>query len=944
MAAGRCKSTRAISASSLSDSEATTLNVTGGPAVTTTGDQSYSGAVTLSQDTGLTATALELAGVTGGNKSLTLSNSALATLGGAISGVTVLTVNGSGTLQVNAAISASSLGDSEATTLNVAGSPAVITTGDQSYSGAVTLSQATTLNSTTIELTGGVKFTGNNLTLNNSGQATVGGNFTAFNRLTFAGPLALGANTTLTGTTYSLPAVTGNNYKLTLTNDGAATLGGAISGVNVLAINGGGTLQVNAAISASSLSDSEATTLNVTGSPAVTTTGDQSYSEAVRLSQDTGLTATTLELAGVTGGNKSLTLTNGALATLGGVISGVNVLTVNGGGTLQVNAAISASSLSDSEATTLNVTSSPAVTTTGDQSYSGAVTLSQDTGLAATTLELAGVTGGSKSLTLTNSALATLDGAVSGVNVLTVNGGGTLQVNAAISASSLSDSETTTLSVTGSPAVTTTGDQSYSAAVTLSQDTGLAATTLELAGVTGGNKSLTLTNGALATLDGAISGVNVLTANGGGTLQLNAAISASSLSDSEVTTLNVTGSPAVTTTGDQSYSGAVTLSQDTGLTATTLELAAVTGGSKSLTLSNSALATLGGVISGVNVLTVNGGGTLQVNAAISASSLSDSEATAFNVTSGPAVATTGDQNYSGAVTLSQNTGLTATTLELAGVTGGSKSLTLTNGALATLGGAISGVNVLTVNGGGTLQVNAAISAASLSDSEATTLNVTSSPAVTTTGDQSYSGAVTLSQDTGLTASTLELAGVTGREQQPDAHQRCVGDAGRGNQRRERADGQWRGNVASGCRDFGIGAGRQRSHDVERDGRPGGDHDRGPSYSGAVTLSQATTLNSATIGLGPVNGPFSFIVNAGSGAADFHGSLNSASITVTAGPVTFSQPVTTTGGGATITNSGPSRCKAWTSAVPFFSKAGAAFLLRARSPPAARVLPLPIRSL
>ena len=104
------------------------------------------------------------------------------------------------------------------------------------------------------------------------------------------------------------------------------------------------------------------------------------------------------------------------------------------------------------------------------------------------------------------------------------------------------------------------------------------------------------------------------------------------------------------------------------------------------------------------------------------------------------------------------------------MTGNNYNLTLTNSGAATLGGAISGVNVLTANGGGTLQVNAAIAASSLSDSEATTFNVTGSPAVTTTGDQSYSGAVTLGQDTGLTAATHRTGGRDGREQEPDADQ------------------------------------------------------------------------------------------------------------------------------------------------------------------------------
>ena len=83
-----------------------------------------------------------------------------------------------------------------------------------------------------------------------------------------------------------------------------------------------------------------------------------------------------------------------------------------------------------------------------------------------------------------------------------------------------------------------------------------------------------------------------------------------------------------------------------------------------------------------------------------------------------------------------------------------------------------------------MQVNAPISVASLSDSEATTLNVTSSPAVTTTGDQSYGGAVTSRANTGSYGiDRLNWRSDRG-EQEPDAHQRCFGDAGRDNQRRK----------------------------------------------------------------------------------------------------------------------------------------------------------------
>ena len=99
------------------------------------------------------------------------------------------------------------------------------------------------------------------------------------------------------------------------------------------------------------------------------------------LQQDTTLTGVALTLAGVTGGNNSLTLGNSGLATLNGAVAGVKVLTADGTGTLVVHNDITATTIIDNEDTTFygrNTTTPPAspvilqtVTTTGSQTYNG---------------------------------------------------------------------------------------------------------------------------------------------------------------------------------------------------------------------------------------------------------------------------------------------------------------------------------------------------------------------------------------------------------------------------------------------------------------------------------------------------------------------------------------------------------------------------------------------
>jgi hypothetical protein len=340
-------------------------------------------------------------------------------------------------------------------------------------------------------------------------------------------------------------------------------------------------------------------------------------------------------LAGVTGAGNNLTLNNTGVAQLNAAQTGLGTLTASGSGTLVVDNTISGAALSDSEVTTLNGTGgSETITTTGgDQDYTGAVTLGANTTLNSGTVELATVGGGGNNLTVNNSGTATLNGAVSGLQSLSISGATELNIDT----------------------VTTTGGQSYGGDVTLAAPTTLTGTTLTLGGVTGNGNNLTLNNGGVATLSGPVSGVEALSISGAS--QLNGgqiSTTAGQSYDGEVTlgvatilhsgttvtlvgvagdgynlTLNNGGTATlngpisgvaafsirgasqlnggtVTTTGGQTYAGDITLGAATTLTGTTVTLSELAGGGYNLTLYNSGTATFNGAVGGVDSLLVTG--------------------------------------------------------------------------------------------------------------------------------------------------------------------------------------------------------------------------------------------------------------------------------------------------------------------------------------------------
>ncbi len=897
---------------SVTDTGTTAIN---GGSVATSGAQTYNDLVTLGANTALNSGTIELAGVAGAGFNLTLNNTGAATLNGVESGIGTLTASASAgaSLTVDNTISAGSLVDNQTTTLNGTGGSETITTtgGDQNYTKTVTLGANTTLNSGTIELAG-VTGAGFNLTLNNTGAATLNGAESSVGTLTasaspsasltvdntisagsvvdnqattlngtggsetitttggdqdYTKTVTLGANTTLNSGTIELAGVTGAGFNLTLNNTGAATLNGAETAVGTLTASAspGASLTVDNTISAGSLVDNQTTTLNGTGgSETITTTGgDQNYTKTVTLGANTTLNGGTIELAGVTGAGFNLTLNNTGAATLNGAESSVGTLTASASpsASLTVDNTISAGSVVDNQATTLNGTGgSETITTTGgDQDYTKTVTLGANTTLNSGTIELAGVTGAGFNLTLNNTGAATLNGVETAVGTLTASAspGASLTVDNTISAGSLVDNQTTTLNGTGgSETITTTGgDQDYTKTVTLGANTVLGGATIELSGVTGAGFNLTLNNTGAATLNGAESGVGTLTASASpsASLTVDNTISAGSVVDNQATTLNgASGSETITTTGgDQDYTKTVTLGANTTLNSETIELAGVAGAGFNLTLNNTGVATLNGAESGLGALTANGTGSLVVNNTIAGASVSDNEITAL---SGGSVATTGTQTYSDAVTLGANDVLTSTGTGVAGN--------------ITFASPVNGADSLTVNTSGTTTFSGAVAVQSLTVDQSDTLGsiALNGGAVTTTTGQTYDAAVTLGANTVLK------------------------------------------DTGTGAITFGPSAtitGTSETLDVETTGATAA------TFGGAVNVQSLTVEQSDTLGSIALNGGS---VTTTAGGQTYGGAVTlggNTAETLTAGTVTFGGPVSEasgqnnnlTVGGALIVNGG-----------------------------------------
>jgi len=753
-------------------------------AVTTTADQSYNGATSISQNMtsggGITFTGSAALGanriITSGGGvgddivfNVTLAEDVDVTLNAGAGGditlgdvdVNSLTMTGD-TLNLSGDVVSD-------VALTFAGVNAINVTGTQSFTAFDVADQDITFGA------GNILGGGGNLTLN--GDTITIEQVNGIANLAVNGNTAIALNDTVStvGTqTYTAPAITVAN-DLTTTNDnilfnnafsltgasimstgvgiGNITYSGTVNGgQNLIASAGTGDVVALADIGGvTPLTSFTATGTNIDGL-AITTTGNQTYTGATTFTGAmTTNTAGDIDVTGaLTAGSTISADTTGNIA-VSGALNAANTVT-SGSGDITVGGL-----------TTMNNTFS---TTGGNIGLTGGIALNVtpllvSTGAGAGNISLAGAIDGATDLTLTaGTGSIASTGAIGGVtplNSLTATGAAGVSVADVTTTGAQSYTGNTTLNgdlTTTNTNIGITG--TLTVAGTSTMDTGAGIGNVTLSSTVDGANSLAITTGTGdATLSGAVGGVTPLT-----TLSITA---------DDIST------QAVSTSGNQTYTGTTTTTFNGTMTASAGGLTA-NGGA---IIDTQAVTTSGNQVynSGANDTTFNGtitttAGTLGV--------------TADNI-SAQLVNTSGTQTYTATTNALFNLALTASAggVTASGATIDTQAVTTTGNqsynstgdttfgntittTAGTLGVTADNISAQLVNTSGTQTYNATTNALFNQNLTATAGGVTASgvdittQAVTTTGNQSYTGTGVVTANGALAASagTMALSGNT----------------------------------------------------------------------------------------------------------------------------------------------------------------------------------------
>jgi autotransporter-associated beta strand protein len=423
---------------------------------------------------------------------------------------------------------------------------------------------------------------------------------------------------------------------LTLNDSGNTLLGGAVGGAGA------------AGDMLSSLT-TDALGMTAINGGGVRTSGAQTYGDAVTLGADATLAGSTITTQStLTGNTNALTITGKAVLgnSSDDTVSGLSTLSISG--TTAINTA--------------------AITSTGTQSYAGAVTLGADTTLSGADLALRDAVksdGTPRSLTVNDSGNTLLGGAVGGAGAA----GDVL--------SSLTTDALGTAAINGG-SVRTSGAQIYGDALTLGASTTLEGSTVTTLGTVTGNANALTVTGQAVLGDGAadvIAGLSRLVVSG-------------------TAAINTGG---ITTTESQTFNGAVTLGTDVtliGVGLTLTEALSSDGIQRALAIHDSGTTTLAGAVGGSG----SAGQALRVLT---------TDAAGITAITGGSVRTSGSQTYGDGVALGADTqmsGAGIATLGVIGATGGGRyALRLDVGSgevvLAAALGADQGLKSLEINAG-----------------------------------------------------------------------------------------------------------------------------------------------------------------------------------------------------------------------------------------------------
>ncbi|MEG4573053.1 CHAT domain-containing protein [Microcoleus sp. N3A4] len=797
-----------VNAASLTTDAGGTTTLNGD--VKTIGAQTYGDAVTIANNPTLTGSDVTFNNTVDGSSDLTANAvSGNVTFNGAVGNTTALgniTANSTGTTAFNQTVNAASLTTDAGGTTQVKGN--VTTTGSQTYGDAVTIANNPILSGDSITLdntvdgtsdltvkasSGNVTFNGavgaakaiGNLTVNSTGTTAFNQTVNAASLTTDAGgTTTLKGNVTTTGSqTYgdavtiaNNPILSGSDITFNNTVDGSSDLTakavsgnvtfngavGAASTIGNLTVNSTGTTAFNQTVNAASLTTDAGGTTQVKGN--VTTTGSQTYGDAVTIANNPILSGSDITLDNTVDGTSDLTVKassgnvtfNGAV----GAAKAIGNLTANSTGTTAFNQTVNAASLTTDAGGTTQVNGN--VTTTGSQTYGDAVTIANNPILSGDSITLDNTVNGSSDLTVKAvSGNVTFNGAVgaaSPIGNLTANSTGTTAFNQTVNAASLTTDIGGTTQVKGN--VTTTGSQTYGDAVTIANNPILSGSDITFNNTVDGTSDLTVKassgnvtfNGAV----GAASPIGNLTVNSTGTTAFNQTVNAASLTTDIGGTTQVKGN--VTTTGSQTYGDAVTIANNPILSGDSITLDNTVDGTSDLTVKAvSGNVTFNGAVgnlSAIGNLTANSTGTTAFNQTVNAASLTTDAGGTTQVKGN--VTTTGSQTYGDAVTIANNPILSGSDITFNNTVDGTSDLTVKassgnvtfNGAV----GAASPIGNLTVNSTGTTAFNQTVNAASLTTDAGGTTQVKGN--VTTTGSQTYGDAVTIANNPILSGDSI----------------------------------------------------------------------------------------------------------------------------------------------------------------------------------------------
>ncbi|WP_164886936.1 beta strand repeat-containing protein, partial [Piscinibacter defluvii] len=534
----------------------------------------------------------------------------------------------------------------------------VSSTTDQTYATAVTLARHTTLDagSGRVTLAAGLAGGGNDLTV--AGAATLGADVSGTRRQTWNGLVTLDRDLRLDSgagrIVLARGVATGANG---LTVASPATLGGDVIGTGSQAWNGALTLASDVVLDAGGSAVSLQGGVAGAGH-ALQVMSRAATADAIRTGAALrGLTRVTLDGRATLGGDVT---SSGAQRYTGTLQLDGDVALDAGAGTIALDGAVggrghalslaSAGSAADSirvaapitGVSSLEVTGPVAlggnVTSTGTQTYRGPVRLDTDLVLTGPALDFAGAVDGAQALTLeaARTSFGADVGSGTALSRLVIEGGGTSHVGGA---------------------VRTSGAQTWDNAIVLDADATFAGSALHFGR--------------------SIEGAHALTVTGAATL----------------------AGGRVATGGAQRYDGALTLGSNLRLSGASLRVDGRLDGAHALTLDFSGTSTLAGVVGGTTPL----------------ASLSATGTVALEAGS---ITTTGAQDFGASLRLSGDTALHASRLRVAGAVSGAHDLLLDTDAL--VADSIQGDGVLSIRprsagttigiagAGGSLQISQAL--------------------------------------------------------------------------------------------------------------------------------------------------------------------------------------------------------------------------------------------